>query len=586
MAEITKLQVLKAANDLRHVASLLGYSASGLAYILYKKYKDAPAAKYKKFEIAKKYGGTRQISAPADDLKLLQQKLAAFLQDCLEEITVAGKYKDRISHGFKRGHSIFSNAREHRNRRYVFNVDLENFFGAINYGRVRGFFLKDKAFALHPNVATILAQIACFENALPQGSPCSPVISNLVGHILDIHVVRLAAKTGCSYTRYADDLTFSTNQSEFPADIARRDEINPHTWLTGAKLAHLIKKSGFQINNKKVRMQYRDSRQEVTGLVVNRKLNVRREYRHTVRAMVHTLLKKGSFDFVHKIKDANVGVTTKSQPGTARQLHGMLGFIDGVDLYNWHAANQQISPGQRPKKSALPSEAIYKRFLFFNEFYAAASPVIICEGKTDNVYLVHAIRKLAAGYPELATIDKKLDAIKLNVRLFKYTGSSTSRILGISGGASQLKHLIGEYWAHTQRFAAPGKKHPVILLIDNDDGGKDIFKYLSAKWKAIAVGAAPFIHVFANLYVVAIPNPTGAAKWVIEDLFEAAVRKTVIDGKNFEPTAGEESTTHYGKTVFAHKVVAVNKDTINFDGFKPLLDSFAGLIKAHAKNSA
>lgn len=572
----TPLVILKSATDLHQVASILDMTPSGLAYILYKKH---PSLKYTKFNIPKKYGGTRPISAPSDDLKLLQRKLGNLLQDCVAEINKVAEYKAAISHGFVRHRSILTNARVHRNRRWVFNLDLENFFGCINFGRVRGFFLKDRNFALHEDVATVLAQIACFENALPQGSPCSPVISNLVGHILDIHLVRLAASAGCSYTRYADDLTFSTNNLEFPTEIAQRDTTKPNTWNPGPKLVHLIKKSGFQINEKKVRMQYRDSRQEVTGLVVNRKVNVRREYRHTARAMVHNLLKTGSFAYVREVKDAKGVVIKTSTPGTPAELHGMLGFIDGVDLYNWRAANEQITPDKRPKKSTLPSEAIYKRFLYFKEFYDPSLPVILCEGKTDNVYLAHAIHKLAAGYPDLATIDKKTGTIKLKVRPFKYTGSSTSRILGITGGASQLKHFIGEYFGYLQGFTAPGKKNPVIVLVDNDDAGKDVLKLASGKFKATPVSTTPAVHVFANLYVVSIPHAASD----IEDLFEPAVRKVEIDGKKFDPDAKEDSTTHYGKTVFAHKVVAVNKDKINFDGFIPLLDNFTALIRAHAK---
>ena len=67
----------------------------------------------------------------------------------------------------------------------------------------------------------MLAQIACYNNSLPQGSPCSPAFSNLIGHILDIQLLRIAKEEGCTYTRYADDLTFSTNKPTFPTDIAR-----------------------------------------------------------------------------------------------------------------------------------------------------------------------------------------------------------------------------------------------------------------------------------------------------------------------------------------------------------------------------
>src|SRR5207253_493823 len=85
---------------------------------------------------------------------------------------------------------------------------------------VRGYFIRDKNFVLNEKVATVIAQIACHENALPQGSPCSPVISNLIAHVLDTHLVRLASRVGCTYSRYADDLTFSTNKKPFPREIA------------------------------------------------------------------------------------------------------------------------------------------------------------------------------------------------------------------------------------------------------------------------------------------------------------------------------------------------------------------------------
>ena len=94
-----------------------------------------------------------------------------------------------------------------------------NFFPSINFGRVRGFFLKDKHFSLQPPVATVLAQIACFENELPQGSPCSPVISNLIGHVLDGRLARFAKTHKCTYSRYADDITFSTSRKDFPPEI-------------------------------------------------------------------------------------------------------------------------------------------------------------------------------------------------------------------------------------------------------------------------------------------------------------------------------------------------------------------------------
>ena len=100
----------------------------------------------------------------------------------------------------------------HVGSKYVLNIDLQDFFDSFNFGRVRGFFIKNRNFQLNPDVATVIAQIACYDNKLPQGSPCSPVITNLISHSLDIRLASLAKKYKCTYTRYADDITFSTRE--------------------------------------------------------------------------------------------------------------------------------------------------------------------------------------------------------------------------------------------------------------------------------------------------------------------------------------------------------------------------------------
>ena len=225
-----KLFALKAAKSLRDLASLLGFKPKAISYILYQQ---PPAIKYRIFQIPKRNGGQRTIEAPIDSLKLLQSRLSGLLQDCLDEVNVARQRKDRVAHGFKRRRSIVTNAQKHRNRRWVFNLDLEDFFPSINFGRVRGFLLKNRDFELHEDVATIIAQIACNKNSLPQGSPCSPVISNLVAHLLDMRLVKLASRAGCTYSRYADDLTFSTNKREFPPDIAVLRPLRPWALTCG-----------------------------------------------------------------------------------------------------------------------------------------------------------------------------------------------------------------------------------------------------------------------------------------------------------------------------------------------------------------
>lgn len=320
---MSQLAALKSAVSRNDVAKLLQTTLQGLTAILY----TIPIAnRYTAFSIAKKGGGTRTIKAPDDRLKLLQKKLSVLLQDCLDEINAAKNIKGTVAHGFKRKCSIVSNAERHHHRRWVFNLDLKDFFPSIHFGRVRGFFIKDNNFALNPDVATVLAQIACDGNALPQGSPCSPVISNLIAHVLDMHIVRLAAVVGCTYSRYADDLTFSTNKPEFPVDIAHPSEGDSHVWVPGDKLQEIITHSGFTVNDRKTRMQYRDSRQDVTGLVVNRKVNVRWEYRHNVRAMVYALFRTGTFQTYGPVtKD---GVTTfEMRDGSLDELQGRASSI-------------------------------------------------------------------------------------------------------------------------------------------------------------------------------------------------------------------------------------------------------------------
>jgi RNA-directed DNA polymerase len=574
------LSDLKSAFSLSDVARLLGFKPTSLAYILYVK---PDASKYKKCATPKRSGGTRQICAPLNDLKLLQRRLADLLQDCVDEINKANsrgdndKYPDRIAHGFKRRRSIITNARRHKSRRYVFNIDIQDFFGSINFGRVRGYFIADKNFQLQPKVATVLAKIACFENALPQGSPCSPIISNLIGHIVDIHIAKLCERVGCTYTRYADDLTFSTNKPMFPKQIAAQIAGNDHSWLPGRELSRVIAKCGFALNPQKTRMQYRDSRQEVTGLVVNSKVNVRREYRHVVRAMVHRLFTTGSFDFEYRTVGEGRAATTQKTPGRPSQLHGMLSFIDGVDLHN-----RGINPNA---KIVTSKELMYRRFLMFKELYTAPAPVVICEGKTDNVYITHAIRSLAAQYPRLADINSN-GKISIKLRRFKYSGTSTGRILGIHGGTGHLGQFLQNYKDESSRFKAPGMQWPIILLIDNDSGADAIFNTIKQITGKKPGRSDPYTHIFGNFYLVTTPLLEGTRQSKIEDCFDDITKNTALGRKTFNSENGYNTDTHYGKADFAYKVVKPNADTIDFTGFKPIFDRFVSILDEHVSHSS
>jgi RNA-directed DNA polymerase len=572
--------LLKSASTLSDLARLLGIKPATLAYTLYKIPNEN---KYKSFEIPKKAGGVRMICAPQNQLKLVQRKLADLLQNCFEEIETTSN-ANHISHGFRRGRSIFTNSWPHKNRRFVFNVDLKDFFPSINFGRVRGYFIKDNKFSLQSPVATVIAQIACHDNSLPQGSPCSPVISNLISNILDRRLVRLASRNGCTYTRYADDLTFSTNKKEFPNSIASRLELEKNTWAPGRHLLSEIIKSGFVVNEAKTSMQYNDSRQTVTGLVVNKRVNTKFEYRHTVRAMVHRYINTGEFDVIRSVQSTD---KTKLQidKGTPRQLHGMLGFIDYINQKQQEeSGSERPQSGSEPRRKSFWKDS-YRNFLLYSSFYAAETPVVLCEGETDTVYLVHAIRSLASEFPLLATVSSD-GKIQIRIRIFKYRKSSTTRILGFGdGGSSILGTFIGKYEKDTAPFHGPGKTSPVIVLFDNDEGAEPICKNIKNTYKKTVDKNAPSTHITQNLYVTCTPLLNGATKSTIEDFFDGQTKAIMVDGKAFHLEKDFDPDQHYGKKVFAHAVIRKNAATIDFGGFRPLLRNIEMTIRMHAKNA-
>ena len=188
-------------------------------------------------------------------------------------------------HGFAPGKNVKTNALQHIGKRWVFNTDLENFFPSINFGRVRGMFM-GKPYCLPANVATVLAHICCYKRYLPQGAPTSPVISNMICAQMDSQLQQLAkAVDRSTYTRYADDITFSTTIKTFPTEIAILDDLNQ--LRPGDQLEQVIKQNGFNINRSKIWLSGQNRRQEVTGITVNEFPNLSRKFTNQIRAMLH-----------------------------------------------------------------------------------------------------------------------------------------------------------------------------------------------------------------------------------------------------------------------------------------------------------
>jgi len=312
-----KFTDLKTKQD---IADLLDIDISRLNYYLYISPRDT---RYKTFEIRKRSGGTREIVAPTTALKIVQQKLNQVLQ-CV--------YRRRPTvYSFIHKYNIVKNAKNHLRRQYILNIDLKDFFPSITFPRIRGLFMANP-YKLSPAVATILAQICCFNSKLPQGAPTSPIISNMICSKLDNELQRLARKYNCRFTRYADDITFSTKKLIFPSALAF---INNNGKLEiGDELKYIIQQNWFDINPAKVGLRKRNVCQVVTGLIVNNKsLNVRRQYLRQIRAMLHAWEKYGlnnaqkEFLKYHNHKNR---APFKSPPIFQQVISGKLGFLKMV----------------------------------------------------------------------------------------------------------------------------------------------------------------------------------------------------------------------------------------------------------------
>jgi retron-type reverse transcriptase len=564
---LSALADLKAVTTLKGVAALLGYKASSLAYVLYK---IPPAKKYSTFDIPKKSGGVRKITAPDKQLKALQRSLARLLVECRREIESKNlKGTKSLSHGFKENHSTLTNSLPHVRHRYVFNFDLRDFFPSINFGRVRGLFLKDKNFALNEKCATILAQIACYDGALPQGSPSSPIISDLVTRILDIRLARLAKKHGCTYSRYADDLTFSTNLKQFPKAIAKATKPSG-SWEIGKELASEIKNADFKINSKKTRMQYCTNRQTVTGLTVNSKVNIPSGYYQIARAMCNARFMKGAYQFKH----------LPAVTDTAR-LRGQLSYIFHVKFSDLDRRKQTVTqPVDSKPKKLVGWQKLYGRFLFHETFVTLDRPLILCEGVTDSVYLKAALRAMGAKFPNLATVTAGKQTRKIS--FFKY-GKHSDLLFHLGGGSDKLRTFINNYETNVSYFGYAPLKYPVVILIDNDKGADGIFGLMKSKFKTeiSKTTKLPFYPIARNLILIKTPEIGSEGTSQIESFFDQEVLDEKVSGKTFNSAKTIDVSKEYGKVVFAEKVVIPNKNKISFSKFEPLLDRINSAVGSY-----
>ncbi|MGE0606303.1 MAG: reverse transcriptase family protein [Pirellulales bacterium] len=222
---------------------------------------------YRAFKLAKRRGGQRTIHAPDDRTKKLQRAVLHRLLYGLRAYPAAC--------GFERGKSIVENAQPHAGQCVVVKMDVRDFFTSTTARRVELYF---RRIGWSAAAARLLAQIVCLDGGLPQGAPTSPRLSNLVNYYLDVQLAAYARRRKGSYTRYADDMTFS-----FPKDYPKR--------IRGLVqvVRRVLKAHGYEPCHEKTRILRRHQRQMVTGLVVNQNVHLPRSARRRLRAMRHRL---------------------------------------------------------------------------------------------------------------------------------------------------------------------------------------------------------------------------------------------------------------------------------------------------------
>ena len=273
----------------------------------------SPQNFYKSFTIPKKSGGQRRIDAPCSTLKMIQWALVPVFAEMFSPTDQ--------SYGFIKGRGIVENARVHLGQDVVLNVDIEGFFPSISEGRLSSLFRAGHALRMSAYMARGIARLCTLSGALPQGSPASPVLTNMVAVRLDARLTGLANRFGCRYSRYVDDITFSSQ------GLGASQSLMP-------SLEKIMKGEGFGLNPGKTRIQLNSMRQEVTGLILSHSssgvtelVNSPRKQRRQVRAMLHVWREKG----ILKAAEQNHFEGEESGLDFLRQLQGKVAHLRHVN---------------------------------------------------------------------------------------------------------------------------------------------------------------------------------------------------------------------------------------------------------------
>ncbi|MGF6148872.1 Retron-type reverse transcriptase [Kingella potus] len=564
----------------------LGISVKDFWYIAYSL---NHFSQFTSFTILKASGGERTILIPPQPLKDLQKKFATILNFCIREIQQENPNYLICNHAFEIKKSILTNAQIHRNKRYVLNIDLSDFFGSIHYGRISNFFKADKYFRLNDKVAKTLAQLACFRDEnnktfLPQGSPLSPIIASLIGNLLDIRLVKISKEYKLTYSRYADDLTFSSNKP-IPEDLVRWNSEN-FIWEAGDRLRRVIEDSGFKINDKKTRLFSAKKRQTVTGITVNKTLNISEYYQKHNRAMLYSLFTSGKFLIGDK-------------EGTINQLIGRLNYVASVKyLKQHHDMSIQEWEEERKKFAYLcagnfdnkensnRSIRLLRQAIFYKYFIGNNKPIIFPEGITDSIYFKLANKILNPNEHKENYIIQSINSELTKISL----GGGTALI------NSFLLHAYKDYFINLKNLKIKSK-HPVIFVLDYDQGLDVKDKNEKSKNNIPEThhmkDGQQWVHIRENIYLVllrplALENKKPTFRNALEMtcvenlLSHVSIGKIKVDDENHENIKFRNRS--YPKTVFA-KYVAKRSTHFDFSEFKKIFEIIDEIKKHFYQNS-
>lgn len=345
------------------------------------------ARRYKVFYIPKKKKGKlREISAPTRNLK----EILYYINILLSEVYQPGC----SAMGFVKGRSIVDNAQIHVGQNYVFNLDLTDFFTSISQSRVSKR-LQVAPFNFKEEVANTIAGLCCIKtvqkgksrHVLPQGAPTSPLLTNAVCDFLDRKLRRLARKNGLNYSRYADDMTFSSMHNVYQKDSKFIE-----------RLFSIIAEENFSVNPDKTRLQKRGERQEVTGLTVNDKVNTAHKYTREIRNILYIWKQYGykdAYSCFYKHYKTTKGHVKKGEPVMENVIIGKLDFLkmvkgDNDPVYqNLLSRFEQLNPSiydstsDKSKVSYIQSYSVPE---FEEAFGTKVKLILLSDEKLNVVY--------------------------------------------------------------------------------------------------------------------------------------------------------------------------------------------------------